>query len=252
MVSVNRYRKRQNRNTSSPLVRYRNGNDENALEMNELEGEYERIYDIVDESQMINMPIHNDEQNDGASTDSSENDKLQSLDDNGYLNPYQPIIQNIEHHDYCSQIREFNMRDTNEILNGSYECSSAEFQQSNTAGNTSGSHQRISMEQMKSSEYLFMQNAVPRYVQMNTLELPIDKNIADFKRIQENQLSEILVNAKTLQGSKSQTTANGIRKQILHTKEKRNKENNAFKNLQSPFTLKRTEQTKDNICRYSW
>lgn len=65
----------------------------------------ERIYNMIDESQMIDMPSQH-MPNECQDNDrlSNENSSLEADEDSnsgdGYLNPYQPIVPDLNHHAY--------------------------------------------------------------------------------------------------------------------------------------------------------
>lgn len=64
--------------------------------------ENEGTYDMIDESQMIDMPSKNILDCERFSNENSSlaADNEDTNCDDGYLNPYQPIVSQIDHHAY--------------------------------------------------------------------------------------------------------------------------------------------------------
>lgn len=205
IVSMNRCRKRNRRNARN-LVENRDGNEENAVELNHIVVEYESVYDTVDESQMVDMPIHTDDQNnqnDGESTDSSESSILPAPDDLGYLNPYQPIVPDIEPHEYCSKVEgmdkcnrfQTNTLNRDELLCGSYELSVTELQHNKIFQEFD---QENVFEQAKMLGNFTLKQNIPDYMDMESPENhtcqsfnPLDSHLDTFELNIVNSTAEV-------------------------------------------------------------
>lgn len=105
VVTLNRYRKRNKSNLNIHPVVEREINENKSIEV---EDQYERVYDLIDESKMIDMPIQHPIPTVESSIDLSANEES-SLSD-GYLNPYQPIISDPTLH-YYSKTKSVNDTD---------------------------------------------------------------------------------------------------------------------------------------------
>lgn len=257
MVSLNRFFKRNKRNPRNRFIQIMDGNRENDVEMNQVDGEYERVYETIDESQLIDMSIHNNEQNDEESTGSADNGMIQVSDDDDYLNPYQPIIPDSERHEYCSEIKALvRYRSIDEI--------------------TPVSGQRDFREQGQSSEYMTTRQNVSPYIEMRTPRLqvctrikPVDSpgdtaelcivtSTAETKRMIKNQLSENLLSSKIRHDSNSQNIvdicipAPKTQAQDIPTVEESYKANGASENLPTQINLMRPVRKKEIFGRYSY
>ncbi|CAC5355532.1 MEGF10_11 [Mytilus coruscus] len=82
--------------------------NENNVKSNQVEDQYERVYDLIDESQMIDMPIQHPIPTVKSSIDLSVNEESSISD--GYINPYQPIISDPTLH-YYSKTKSVNDTD---------------------------------------------------------------------------------------------------------------------------------------------
>lgn len=93
LVTLKRYRKRRTHISGQPVVK-RAKNENNGTETNQEQDSNERLYDSIDESQIIEMPIRH---LDNVESSLAKDDFKPS---DGYLNPYQPMVHDPLIHDY--------------------------------------------------------------------------------------------------------------------------------------------------------
>ncbi|CAC5363061.1 unnamed protein product [Mytilus coruscus] len=98
LVALNRYRRKRNRHLNVQHVITRDNNENNTVNCNQEQNHYEKVYDTIDESKMIDMPGQHSIQAAESSSDSSIKDDFNLSD--GYLNPYQPMVPDPDIHDY--------------------------------------------------------------------------------------------------------------------------------------------------------
>lgn len=93
LVTLKRYRKRRTHISGQPVVKNEK-NENNGNEPNQEQDCNERVYDSIDESQIIEMPIRNPD----SVERSLAKDDIKPSD--GYLNPYQSMVPDPLIHDY--------------------------------------------------------------------------------------------------------------------------------------------------------
>ncbi|CAC5418006.1 unnamed protein product [Mytilus coruscus] len=126
---------------------------------NEQPVQNEGTYDMIDESQMIDMPSQNILDSERLSNENSslEADNEETNCDDGYLNPYQPIVPDLDHHAYgIKNVPRLLVSPTNEKVMSIDEC-------------TDGSIP--SAESKRNSGYISMRQSLCNNVQMSNSNL---------------------------------------------------------------------------------
>lgn len=98
LVTLNRLRKRNAKHLAVHSAVENENNENNTRISNQSHDHYDRVYDEIDETQMIDFPTQHSIPPVDCSSDTSSNDDC-SLSD-GYLNPYQPIVPDPKLHNY--------------------------------------------------------------------------------------------------------------------------------------------------------
>ncbi|XP_052076473.1 uncharacterized protein LOC127714451 [Mytilus californianus] len=109
LVTLKRYRKRRT-NLSMQIVVKSAKNENNANEPNQAQDYNERVYDTIDESQIIEMPTRHPDSVESSLTQ----DDIKPSD--GYLNPYQPMEPDPLIHDY-SKVKPLGETDPPQYIN---------------------------------------------------------------------------------------------------------------------------------------
>lgn len=158
VVALNRLRRKRSRKLKIQVVAKKN-NENNTTNSNQEQDPYERVYDTIDESKMIDLPGQHQIQTAERSSDSSVKDEINLSD--GYLNPYQPMVTDPDNHDYLKA----KLFDEHDLLNYSYQ------NQDNASFSTLPNHNEQEMQEMPASVSLLpeMETELKRsdYVSMN-------------------------------------------------------------------------------------
>lgn len=114
LVALNRYRRKRYRHLNVRHVMEKDNNENNTLNCNQEQNHYEKVYDTIDESKMIDAPGQHSIPVAERSSSSSIKDEFNLSD--GYLNPYQPMVHDPDLHDYL-QAKPLDEHDPNKHSN---------------------------------------------------------------------------------------------------------------------------------------
>lgn len=112
LVALNRYRRKHNRNLNEQHVVVVDNIENISVSSHQEQDQYERVYDTIDESKMIDLP--GQDQIPAAESSNVSSVKDDCIPYDGYLNPYQPIVPDPDIHDYLTAkcFDEHDMHDT--------------------------------------------------------------------------------------------------------------------------------------------